>query len=294
MSSFMKKGAWNCPKEWRDSKGMCQLQWNCTVGQWKSSCGEQTMFATTIVQGNKGAWYAGLVILGVTITKDLYEHLSVMRQAPILFKALLVLQCCIAVNIGVLNASITAGSNNPVDILMNSMGLLILNKMDNIIATLFFVFLEKEEKKSDLFAENLWAKDQIFAKWLSLGHLGLVAYVGCWFSGLFQYDEPEVALQVLFYQQPYSFYVFPFIVFLLYLYFYASFCKVCQFELCFKDVVDEEDGVVDGELNQEESVDGVTKGLATMKAQGDHRRSSSSKYMVNEGGDIQDSISEGK
>ena len=39
----------------------------------------------------------------------------------------------------VLNASIAAGSDTTVDILMNSVGLLILNDMDNIVCKIFLL-----------------------------------------------------------------------------------------------------------------------------------------------------------
>lgn len=192
-----------------------------------------------------------MVILGVTITTDVFEHLSVLRQAPFFFQILLIAQCCIAVNIGVLNASMTAGSDNPVDILMNSMGLLILNDMDNIVAQLFLVFQTKEEEDSDLFAENLKPRDKIFAKWLALGHLGLVIYYGCWFSGLFQYDDPEAALHVLFYFQPYSFQIFPFIVLFWYVFFYSKFCKCCRCRICYEEIMHEQVKKQPPKLNEE-------------------------------------------
>jgi hypothetical protein len=47
-------------------------------------------FATTIPSENKAAWLAGVIILGITVTQDIYDHLTVMRQVPIFFKILLI------------------------------------------------------------------------------------------------------------------------------------------------------------------------------------------------------------
>jgi hypothetical protein len=50
----------------------------------------------------------------------------------------------IAVNIASLNASLTAGQETPVDILMNSMGLLVINDMDNIFGSMFLMLRKND------------------------------------------------------------------------------------------------------------------------------------------------------
>lgn len=80
------------------------------------------------------------LLLALTVTSDVFEHIMVLRQVPLFWKLLLICQCLIATNICFLNASITASNSNPVDILMNSTGLLVLNDMDNIVFLIFGVF----------------------------------------------------------------------------------------------------------------------------------------------------------
>lgn len=78
----------------------------------------------------------------------------------------------VAVNIGIVNASLTAGSSTPIDILMNSMGLLVLNDIDNIVSGIFMVYRDqKEEDDSDLLAEGREYRDRVHAKWLSIIHV---------------------------------------------------------------------------------------------------------------------------
>lgn len=151
-------------------------------------------FASTIKVENKPAWLAGVSILGITITADLYDHLLVMRQVPFFFKILLVIQCIIAVNIAILNASLTAGQATPVDILMNSMGLLVINDMDNIFGSIFLILRSKEEEEEDLLGDGIEHRDKVFARWLSFPHFFLVFIYTLWFMGAFQFSHPEKGL----------------------------------------------------------------------------------------------------
>lgn len=112
-------------------------------------------FASTIPSPNIPAWLAGILILGISVTADVYNHLVVLRQVPFFFKILLIVQSSIAINIAILNASLTAGQSTPVDILMNSIGLLIINEMDNIFGSIFLMLRTKEESDEDLLKDGI-------------------------------------------------------------------------------------------------------------------------------------------
>lgn len=120
-------------------------------------------FSTLIPSSLRPAWYAAIIILATILTQDVYTHLVVMRQAPLFFKLLIGLQICVAVNIGLLNASMCAGQGNPIDILLNSAGLLILNDMDNVVGSLITTMRckpkEEDEEESDLFGDNIEFRD---------------------------------------------------------------------------------------------------------------------------------------
>lgn len=167
------------------------LEWNCSIAEWTNFCEGEVKFATTITEGNRPAWYASVMILAAIITADLYSHLVVMRQATPLGKIMLVAQCTMIVNIGILNASMCAGQDNPLDILLNTTGLIILNEMDNFCVQIFLVLRSKRSEEHDHYAENINHSDKVFARWLSFPQLGLVFYYVLWISGQFEYKHSE-------------------------------------------------------------------------------------------------------
>lgn len=128
----------------------------------------------------------------------------------------------------------TAGQGTPVDILMNSMGLLVLNDMDNIFAQLFIlqkphktkeeVVEGEEEEEGDLLADGVQQIDIVFSKSLTNPHLLLVLFYALWFTAVFQFNDPEQAISVLVWFNPYSIIVFPVILFIWY--------SICYFDAC--------------------------------------------------------------
>ena len=73
-------------------------------------------------------------VLAFTLTTDCCDHMMYLHRASFIFKIKLILQIVISMNICFLNAILAAGQGNGFDILMNSMALITLNEVDNIIA----------------------------------------------------------------------------------------------------------------------------------------------------------------
>ena len=65
------------------------------------------------------------------------DHMMHMRVVELPYKILLMCQILISMTICILNASLTAGSSNFVDILLNAVGLMILNDLDNIVGSIY-------------------------------------------------------------------------------------------------------------------------------------------------------------
>lgn len=210
--------------------GKCELRWNCSLTEWNNFCSEQMTFATTMESSSKPSWVASMIILGSVITADIYEHLSVMRKVPLFWKLLLLVQCNIAIGIATLNASIAAGQDNVVDILMNSTGLLILNDLDNLIGQLFIF---GEEDGGEDFMAKIRTRDKSYALILSFPHLLFVFYYMLMFTGVFQFEHPMKGLQTIIYWNPYSIYFFPPIVVLAYGLFFFDCLECIRCKCCF-------------------------------------------------------------
>lgn len=141
----------------------------------------------------------------------------------------------------------TAGQSTPVDILMNSMGLLVLNDMDNIFGQLFQLLYEKssgseeeeekeeeDEEDGDLLADNTKPRDRVFARWLTLWHLFVIIFYGMWFTKIFQFENPETTLRQLILFQPYSPIVFPVILTIWYWICYLKCCAPLRCKCIFR------------------------------------------------------------
>lgn len=69
---------------------------------------------------------------------------------------------------------------------MNSVGLLVLNDMDNIIGSVFLILRNKaKEEDEDPLAENIEYRDKVFARWLTFWHFLVVIYYSFYFLGVF-------------------------------------------------------------------------------------------------------------
>ena len=75
-----------------------------------------------------------MILLAFSLTCDCCNHLLYIRNAPIIWKFKLIMQIQISVNICFLNALLCAAQGTGFDMLMNSLGLLILNDLDDIFA----------------------------------------------------------------------------------------------------------------------------------------------------------------
>lgn len=109
----------------------------------------------------------------------------------------------IAINICSVNAQVAAGQDNPVDILMNSTGLLILNDMDNIIGVLFEFnkpdedHKDEEEDECHSFSEHVAKLDRLFGLCIVFPHGFLVFYYSLWFLGMYEVGHPMNGLAVV-------------------------------------------------------------------------------------------------
>ena len=116
------------------------INWPCDLDNWKEKCDDITngYYIASIVKGsNRAMWIIGMVILSVALTQDCVEHMKHIRFVPWFWKFLLTVQCFISMWLCLLNAELTAGAENAADILMNSVGLLVLNDLDNIVGMMF-------------------------------------------------------------------------------------------------------------------------------------------------------------
>jgi hypothetical protein len=94
-------------------------------------------FATTIEVENVLFWIVSMVLLCFSLTADICNHLLYMKNASPLFKILLMCQILVSLNVCFLNALLCAAQGTGFDMLMNSLGLLILNDLDDIFSQLF-------------------------------------------------------------------------------------------------------------------------------------------------------------
>ena len=122
-------------------EGSCLIKWNCSLQEWSANiCGDDyngLIFASTVTNENMVFWIVSMVLLAFSLTCDCCNHLLYMRTAPPIFKIKLMLQVLISMNICLLNALLCAAQDTGFDMLMNSLGLLILNDLDDIIGQLF-------------------------------------------------------------------------------------------------------------------------------------------------------------
>lgn len=79
-------------------------------------------------------WIASMIILSFSLASDICNHMLYLRTAPLIWKVKLMVQILISMTICFLNGLLCAALDTGFDILMNSLGLLILNDLDNIVS----------------------------------------------------------------------------------------------------------------------------------------------------------------
>lgn len=122
-------------------------------------------------------WFIAQIIIGVTITMDIYNHAIFMRHVSNGHKILLLMQIQIAVFVCRLNAEVTAGQDSVIDVLMNAAGLLILNQIDEIFLMLFLPCRSKskDEECCEIIISKIRNIDRVFGYLLAFGHFGYMA-----------------------------------------------------------------------------------------------------------------------
>ena len=140
-------------------------------------------------------WIIAMVVLAFTLTSDCCEHMLYMRIASPLWKLKLILQILISVNICFLNALLCAGQGTGFDMLMNSLALLALNDIDNIIAQLYQIIsginLEGQEVVS------LTRRDYMFSKVFVYPHILWVTFYSLCFLGIIPIEDPPSFIEFM-------------------------------------------------------------------------------------------------
>ena len=116
------------------------MKWACSIDQWAAMCDNEyggMTFASVVTSKNTLIWILAMVILSASITSDCCDHLMHMRFVYWPYKIMLMGQVEASMMLCLLNGSLTAGSETVLDILMNAVGLIVLNDLDNIIGTIF-------------------------------------------------------------------------------------------------------------------------------------------------------------
>ena len=132
------KKEFTCNVGFRDNEGNCMIKWDCSMSEWADEiCPldfQGLLFASTVPSNNRWFWIISMSLLAFSLTSDCCQHMMYLQRATFLFKIKIVLQIVIAMNVCFLNAILAAGQGNGFDILMNSMALMTLNDVDDIIA----------------------------------------------------------------------------------------------------------------------------------------------------------------
>jgi len=104
-----------------------------------------------------------------------------------------------------LNGTLTAGSETILDILMNAVGLIVLNDLDNIIATIFVFNTGIDGQHEDCL---LIDRDRQFGMAFSIPHIIWVFFYSLFFLGVYQGEQPVTVFDNILLAQSI---VFPFI-----------------------------------------------------------------------------------
>lgn len=218
--------------------------WPCSPREWANDiCGDDydgLAFSTIVTKRNRAFWIISMVILAFSLTSDSCDHLMHMRIFKFPWKILLMGQVLVSMSICVVNASLTAGSDSVVDILMNAVGLLILNDLDNIVGKLY-VFMAGLEDEETL--ETCEGTDRIFSLSFALPHIIWVAFYSFWFLGIYQVSHPPSMFTAIMLIQTV---IYPILLIIWYIICFADCLNPCRQSFCLKYVFAADHGNEDG------------------------------------------------
>lgn len=226
LTIIRKKDKWECPEALL-VQGVCTVEWNCTQSDWESFCGGQLKAATNVKEDDQAVFLISIVLLGSTITADIYSHFRLMRQVSVFWKCVLALQAIIAINVCSINALCAAGQTDPVDILMTTTGLLVLNELDDIVGYVFtkYAHIEGEDFVNEKLNDGVESQDESFAAVLSFPHFFFVGYYTAWIVGIVDWKHPLEGYDFLRYWNPYSIIFFPVVLCIAYVIYYKPWIK---------------------------------------------------------------------
>lgn len=166
--------------------------------EWENDiCGDDydgMTFSTIVNSQVKTFWIISMVILSFALTSDNCDHLMHLSVFALPWKVLLLGQVIVSMSICVLNACLTAGTDSVVDILMNAVGLMILNDLDNIVGKLYVFMAGLEDDES---FETCGKTDRIFSLSFAFPHVLWVIFYSMWFLGIFQFEHPPTMFWVI-------------------------------------------------------------------------------------------------
>ena len=203
--SLEKKKEWECTRDFRSNTGPCVIKWQCGISEWEKFCEDEyggMTFASVVTSDNRFLWILAMVILAASITSDCCEHLMHLRFLAWPHKLLLIGQLEASMMLCLLNGTLTAGSKTVLDILMNAVGLIVLNDLDNIIGAIFVFNSGIDHAHED---EILIRRDRQFGMAFSIPHMIWVLFYSLFFLGIFQGTQPVVVFKTILLVQSISF-----------------------------------------------------------------------------------------
>ena len=143
-----------------------------------------------------------------------------LQRASFIFKIKIVLQIVIAMNVCFLNAILAAGQGNGFDILMNSMALMTLNDIDDIIAQLYSIISGINFGCEEVTIHT--DRDYLFSRAFAIPHLIWVAFYSLCMLGAIQIENTPAFITMALFVQTYG---ITFLILVWYIVCYASFCQ---------------------------------------------------------------------
>ena len=140
-------------------------------------------------------WIVAMIVLSFSLTNDCCQHLLYMRVASFPWKVKMMLQILISINICFMNAILCAGQDTGFDMIMNSLALMALNDIDNIIAELFMVM-------SGINLDNIEVvvldrQDYFYSKFFAIPHMIWVLFYSLCFLGAIPIANPPEFVRLM-------------------------------------------------------------------------------------------------